>query len=403
MCYFLVVTPPRCDLCGLQFLGIPFSLTLRFGSDKKQKPYSNLLGSADVVYGMVCGMKKSDEDRQFDYDVCLSFAGEQRSFVEEVACALKSKGVRVFFDDYETPELWGKDLYAHLDEVYQHLARYCILFASADYAAKVCTNHERRSAQARALKAKSEYILPARFDDTPIPGLPDTVHYIDLRRVTPVQLADLAATKLGAHERHNYLPPIPDRLFARLEIEDDEDARTHAHSQAWGFLQALRRMTPEERYVVLKSIWFGCPVDLPENVHINLDLLRRLTGISQSRLKRLLGGLRSLGFSCVVRDATAEEGRKHGQLGRSQMVELDWTDLSDDSDYPALLVAREMVVGATDGYCEEHGWPFLERLDFSQLATITATTDSHKKKAPSNRALEPTATRRKRRGSAQRR
>ena len=60
---------------------------------------------------------------EFQYDVCLSFAGKQRPYVERVAKALRSQGVRVFFDDYEAAHLWGKDLFAHLDEVYGHLGR----------------------------------------------------------------------------------------------------------------------------------------------------------------------------------------------------------------------------------------------------------------------------------------
>ena len=136
-------------------------------------------------------------ENDFEYDVCLSFAGEQRDYVEQVARELTSRGVRVFFDDYEKAELWGKDLHSHLDDIYQHLCRYCILFASKEYADKVWTSHERRSAQARALKEKQEYILPARFHDTPIPGLPDTVHYIDLRRTSPSELADLGLRKLN--------------------------------------------------------------------------------------------------------------------------------------------------------------------------------------------------------------
>ncbi len=32
----------------------------------------------------------------FEYDVCLSFAGEDRNYVKRVANALKSKGVRIF-------------------------------------------------------------------------------------------------------------------------------------------------------------------------------------------------------------------------------------------------------------------------------------------------------------------
>ena len=109
-------------------------------------------------------------ETRFKYDVCLSFAGEQREFVEQVAAKLKAHGIRVFFDDDEQVALWGKDLYAYLDDVYRHLCRYCIIFASKEYAAKMWTTHERQSAQARALRENREYILPARFDDTPIPG-----------------------------------------------------------------------------------------------------------------------------------------------------------------------------------------------------------------------------------------
>ena len=75
----------------------------------------------------------------FAYDVCLSFAGEQRAYVRDVAAALASKGLRVFYDEYEKVNLWGKDLYAHLDEIYQNMARFCVLFASAAYAQKVWT------------------------------------------------------------------------------------------------------------------------------------------------------------------------------------------------------------------------------------------------------------------------
>jgi hypothetical protein len=78
--------------------------------------------------------------------------------------------------------LWGKDLYAHLSEIYQDQAKYCIIFASREYAQKSWTSHERQNAQARALRDKgNEYILPVRFDDTDIPGIPSTIVYLDFR------------------------------------------------------------------------------------------------------------------------------------------------------------------------------------------------------------------------------
>src|SRR5688572_21464405 len=110
--------------------------------------------------------------RKYDYDVALSFAGEDRKYVQRVADILVNLSVRVFYDEYEKSDLWGKDLVGHLDDVYRNKARYCLMFISKHYAKKLWTTHERKSASARAFRARSEYILPGRFDDTDIPGLP---------------------------------------------------------------------------------------------------------------------------------------------------------------------------------------------------------------------------------------
>ncbi|OAI45809.1 hypothetical protein AYO44_12345 [Planctomycetaceae bacterium SCGC AG-212-F19] len=54
----------------------------------------------------------------------------------------------------------------------------------------MCTNHERRSALAAAMQTRKEFILPARFDATELPGVRPTISY--------VTLADKTAEKLGA-------------------------------------------------------------------------------------------------------------------------------------------------------------------------------------------------------------
>ena len=136
------------------------------------------------------------EDGGRTYDVALSFSGEDRGYVEQVAFRLRQSGVSVFYDRYEEATLWGKDLYEHLDDVYQNKAKYMLMFASEHYARKVWPTHERRSAQVRALREKEEYVLPARFDDTEIPGLRETIGYVDLRHKSPQELAALMCEKL---------------------------------------------------------------------------------------------------------------------------------------------------------------------------------------------------------------
>ena len=50
-------------------------------------------------------------ESHFQYDVCLSFAGEDRDYVRQVAAGLDDRQVDVFFDEYEQVNLWGKNLY----------------------------------------------------------------------------------------------------------------------------------------------------------------------------------------------------------------------------------------------------------------------------------------------------
>jgi len=131
-----------------------------------------------------------------DYDIALSFAGEERDYVDQVAHLLRERGVKVFYDLFEEADLWGKDLYVHLSEVYTKRAQFTVIFISEAYAKKLWTNHERKAAQARAFQEAQEYILPARFDDTDIPGVLSTVGYILLKGRSPEELVSLITKKL---------------------------------------------------------------------------------------------------------------------------------------------------------------------------------------------------------------
>jgi hypothetical protein len=98
------------------------------------------------------------------YDVVVSFAGEQREYVEAFVGRLTDRGLEVFYDKLEEATLWGKDLGEHFQRVYRDQGRFCVMFISEQYAEKVWTRHERRSALERALHDRQEYILPVQGD-----------------------------------------------------------------------------------------------------------------------------------------------------------------------------------------------------------------------------------------------
>lgn len=132
-----------------------------------------------------------------EFDVAVSFADEDRAYVERVVRELQRLGVRVFYDADHGVELWGRDLATEFDEVFRHRSRLVVIFISEHYVRKPWTRHELRSVLARALRERDVYLLPARIDDADLPGLPDTVRHIDCREATPEQLAAMVHEKVG--------------------------------------------------------------------------------------------------------------------------------------------------------------------------------------------------------------
>ena len=137
------------------------------------------------------------------YDIAISFAGEDRPVAEELASSLVTKGLNVFYDEYEQANLWGKDLYVHLSKIYKDEAKYCLMLVSEHYAKKQWTNHERRAAQARAFLENREYILPLRLDDAAVDGVLDTIGYLDYRKMTIEKLVETVVEKILDYNKKN--------------------------------------------------------------------------------------------------------------------------------------------------------------------------------------------------------
>lgn len=133
--------------------------------------------------------------KEFEYDVALSFAGEDRCFVEECAKILRSLNVNVFYDNYEKEILLGKNLYSYLADIYHNRARFAVVFVSKSYKEKRWTKHELEYITARKFQQDEEYLLPIKLDDTELNEIPPTIGY--LRGDTPLNVAIVIAKKLN--------------------------------------------------------------------------------------------------------------------------------------------------------------------------------------------------------------
>jgi hypothetical protein len=130
------------------------------------------------------------------FDVALSFAGEEREYVEKVAASLFRTGINVFYDQYEEVDMWGKNLTTHLESIFSTDTACVVIFASNNYSKKAFPCLEKDAALATAINSRKEYILMGKFDDTQIYGILPTIKYIDLRKVSADEFASLIIQKL---------------------------------------------------------------------------------------------------------------------------------------------------------------------------------------------------------------
>lgn len=172
-----------------EFLNIDKSCKVLFKIDTLPKDLVKIIDKSSIELGVVI-------PERYEYDVAFSFAGNDRAYVAKVALYLKDMGVKVFYDDFEREKIWGKDLSQHLAEIYNSKAKYCVIFISKYYKGKVWCKYEQQHAQARALEESYEYILPVRFDETEIIGMPKTISYIDISDKPPEKLGQMIIKKL---------------------------------------------------------------------------------------------------------------------------------------------------------------------------------------------------------------
>lgn len=136
-----------------------------------------------------------------EYDVAISFAGENRDVASYIANNLASKKIKVFYDDFEKSNLWGKELVIHLDQVYRKKAKFCLILISKEYKEKIWTKLEFKSALTRSIMQNEEYILPLKIDNIELDGLRPTIGYISIKKNSKKELDNVINLILEKFER----------------------------------------------------------------------------------------------------------------------------------------------------------------------------------------------------------
>jgi len=139
----------------------------------------------------VCSTAKAADITTHQFDVALSFPGEVRKYVEQVAAELERiiGPNSYFYDDNYRSQLARPSLDILLQDIYGKRSRFIVVFVCADYQKKDWCGIEFRAIKDIIAERKHDRIMFVRMDDGEVSGVFKTDGYIDGRENSPADVA----------------------------------------------------------------------------------------------------------------------------------------------------------------------------------------------------------------------
>jgi TIR domain len=206
-------------------------------------------------------------DSGFVYDLAVSFAGEQRPYVDKFVTECKRRDLRVFYDLDKTVEFWGKSFIIEFRKVYGgSKPRYVVPFLSREYLAKPYPMDEFFVAIEQELQRGGGYVLPVVVGDVRIPPelLNPAIGFLRADQHTPEELAETMAAKV-ASTRALSLPGLRLPRIQPLSFDPASVLRTALNTVAGKFADAAPALTPFGYTCVVTPDPSGVDVEVGQN------------------------------------------------------------------------------------------------------------------------------------------
>jgi len=160
-------------------------------------------------------------DRRFR--IALSFPGERRPFVSQVAGYLAAQlgGTAILYDTWYEAEFARPNLDTYLQALYHDQSDLIAVFLCADYERKEWCGLEWRALRDLIKRRRSESVMPLRLDDTEIPGLFSIDGYVWIGDRSAEEIAGVILERLAQLPAAEQAPtaqprPVPARLLRGL-------------------------------------------------------------------------------------------------------------------------------------------------------------------------------------------
>ena len=117
-----------------------------------------------------CGYREIAET--FEYDVAISFAGENRLLAKHIAAQLDDLDVQVFYDEAFEANFLGKAWTKMFKEIFSEKSHYVVCLLDKSHAEKIWPTFEREHF---APRVADEHVIPIFLDDTKFVGIPTDI------------------------------------------------------------------------------------------------------------------------------------------------------------------------------------------------------------------------------------
>ena len=176
-------------------------------------------------------MSDTDSPKHRRFAIALSFPGERRDYVEQVANALlpafggEQGKARIFYDDWHESEIIGYASNRKLQSIYATESDLIVPFYCQDYRKKKWCGVELRAIEELLFDEEFDRVLPFRFDHVKIPGSFKTDVFLDV--------SDRSAEDVAGLILDRYREIHPGRL---------EEAPPHADGRSAGVNADISRI-----------------------------------------------------------------------------------------------------------------------------------------------------------------
>lgn len=169
----------------------------------KDEDLFEILAAANLVdKTLVTSGSQPGRVEEMQFKVALSFPGERREYVAEVANEIKKRlgAGAVFYDKDFTAQLARPNLDVLLQRIYLKNSDLVVVFLSEDYEKKVWCGLEWRAIRTIIMNKNDHAVMFMRFDNADVSGTMSLDGYVDLGDHTPIQAARMIVERVRLNE-----------------------------------------------------------------------------------------------------------------------------------------------------------------------------------------------------------